>query len=82
MGYIPWGRKESETTERLQFRFPLLFIPCKALDLQSLGAVISLRRRSEMASEEPQRSECLKPVPLRRACLLPAPLRTNVRESL
>ena len=36
MGYIPWGREESETTERLQFRFSLLFILCKALDLQSL----------------------------------------------
>ena len=25
MGYSPWGRKESDTTERLHFHFQLLY---------------------------------------------------------
>ena len=32
VGYIPWGRKESDTTERLHFHFLFLNDQCKEIE--------------------------------------------------
>ena len=61
VGYSPWGRKESDTTERLHFHFPWCSVPTEsACNAGNTGSIPGWGRAPEEGNGNPLQYSCLE----------------------